>query len=66
MINIATLNRSDIGKWVVCKKGSLESKGRIKSWNGYFIFVVFTCDNNWDNFNNYTGCAVKPSDLSFV
>ena len=48
-----------VGKWVVYQN----EKGRIKSWNSKFVFVVYKCADDWDNFENYTGCATKRSDL---
>lgn len=45
--------------------GELE-KGKIKSWNDNFIFVVYKCDNQWDRFQDYTGCATSPDDLEFI
>ena len=63
-IDIAQLTKKDIGKWVLytAPHGEIQ-KGRIKSWNDIFVFVVYNCDNNWDKFQDYTGCATKPEDL---
>jgi hypothetical protein len=41
-------------------------KGRIKFWNRQFIFVVFNCANQWDQFLDFTAVAVRPEDLDFV
>ena len=67
MIDIATLRKSDIGKWVLYKPSvGMTKKGKIKSWNENFIFVVYKCDCNWDKFQDYTACATNPSDLRFT
>lgn len=65
-IDITKLTDADIGRWVEYKplKGQLE-KGRIKSWNDKWIFVVYKCDKNWNDFKNYTAAATNPKDLTF-
>ena len=65
MININNLTEKDIGKWVIYNDIYKIEKGRIKSWNKKYIFVVYRCDNNWDNFLNYTGAATSPEDLKW-
>ena len=67
MIDIAQLRKDDIGSWVLYSvlHGATE-KGRIKSWNDKFIFVVYRCAGEWDKYQNYTGCATKPEDLRFT
>jgi hypothetical protein len=68
MIEIKDLDESDIGKWVVYGgfTGSFNERGKIKSWNSSFIFVVYKCDNNWNNFQNYTAEATDPDELNFI
>lgn len=67
MIYIKDLKDDDIGKWVLYKAayGEIE-KGKIKSWNDKFIFVVYKCNYEWDKFQDYTGCATDPNDLNFA
>lgn len=67
MINIKELTKYDTDRWVVYtpSHGSKE-KGRIKSWNDQFVFVVYRCNFEWDRFQDYTACATKPEDLEFV
>lgn len=67
MIDIAALTKEDIGRGVVYlpSLGSPE-KGRIKSWNDKYIFVVYKCDSQWDRFQEFTGCATDPKDLEFT
>jgi len=67
MISIQDLTEDDIGKWVVYREHSkLGEKefGRIKSWNDQFIFVVYKCDGQWSRFQDFTGAATSPEDLS--
>lgn len=66
MIPIETLRKEDVGKWVLYDNGFIKEKGKIKSWNDWFIFVVYKCAGEWDNFQNYTGCATSPEDLRFT
>lgn len=61
------LKPSDVGRWVVFTPLHGEpKKGRIKSWNDRWIFVVYKCAGNWDKFKDYTGCATDSSALKFV
>lgn len=66
MIDLAQLRKEDIGKWVLHDNGFTKEKGKIKSWNDHFIFVVYKCTGEWDNFMDYTGCATKPEELSYT
>ena len=67
MINIKALTKQDTDRWVIytSSHGSQE-KGRIKSWNNKFIFVVYKCDFQWDRFQDFTACATDPNDLEFI
>lgn len=67
MIDIAQLRKEDIGKWVLytAHHGETE-KGRLKSWNDQFIFVVYKCGGEWHRFQDFTGAATKPEDLRFT
>ena len=67
MINIKELTKADVGRWVEYQNsyGQIE-KGKIKSWNNKYIFVVYHCDDKWDNFQDYTAAATKPEDLFWV
>ncbi len=67
MIDIVSLTKEDVGRWVLYQDGSgKKEKGRIKSWNDKFIFVVYHCDSRWDEFENYTAAATDPADLRFT
>lgn len=68
MIDIVGLRKEDIGKWVLYTPPHIgkAEKGRIKSWNEKWIFVVYKCAGEWDEFLNYTGAATRPRDLRFT
>jgi hypothetical protein len=38
--------------------------GIVKSINGCNAFVVYNCGGDWDHYEDYTGCATNPSDLT--
>ena len=66
-MDIAELTKKDIGRWVVYKPSfGKPEKGRIKSWNDKYIFVVYKCDHQWNRFQDFTGCATDPEDLEFT
>jgi len=67
MIDIKQLTQEDVGRWVVYQptRGNCE-KGRVKSFNDKFVFVVYKCDFQWDRFSDFTGCATDPEDLNFI
>jgi hypothetical protein len=65
-ITISNLNKSDIGRWVVYNGGFGEEKGRIKTWNEEYVFVVYKCDNQWDRYQDFTAAATRPEQLDFV
>jgi hypothetical protein len=37
--------------------------GILKSWNDFYCFVVFNCDDNWGQFQQYSSEAVNADDL---
>lgn len=67
MIDIALLTEKDIGRWVwyIPDFGGRE-KGKLKSWNRIYVFVVFQCDGVWNKFCFYTAESVAPDDLEFI
>jgi len=71
MIDIQKLTPEDVGKWVVYRDPDLPNNpppeiGKIKSWNDTWVFVVYKCNDEWNQFFNYTGCATDPKCLTFV
>jgi len=66
MINLKELQDSDVGKWVTytTNHGTIE-RGRIKSWNNTYIFVVYNCDGEWKSFKDYTVSGTDPQDLTW-
>ncbi len=66
MIFIEDLTIDDAGRYVIYIDGTgEENKGRIKSWNDIWIFVVYHCAEEWDNYMEYTAAATDPCDLKF-
>lgn len=66
MIDITKLTKDDIGKWVRYFDGFAGQFGRVKGWNRELIFVVYHCNGEWDDINNYTGEGARPEQLSFL
>ena len=71
MIDISKLTEKDIGRWVIYKAhGCKPQLGKIKSYGTWkcskrYIFVVYKCAGNWNDFKEYTEVATKPKDLQF-
>ena len=66
MIDIFQLTTADIGRWVIYKDSVTgDQLGRIKSWDGHNVFVVYRCDSDWDNYADYTAEATHPNRLEF-
>ncbi|MCK5131728.1 MAG: hypothetical protein KAR40_06195 [Candidatus Sabulitectum sp.] len=40
--------------------------GRVKYWNEKFVFVVYHCGDDWDNYTDYTAAATYVGDLREV
>lgn len=57
------LRPEDIGRWVTYWPTG--EKGRIKSWNNSFVFVVYRCDDNWSDYANYTAASTHPAAIEF-
>jgi len=67
MIDISKLKKKDIGRFVEYRSFGYENeKGRIKSWNEKFIFVVYKCDNQWNRFQDFSAQATRPENLYFI
>ena len=64
MIYLDTLKERDIGRWVEYWPG--KEVGRLKSWNGSFLFVVYNCGGNWDKYMDYTAASTHPKSLNFI
>ena len=65
-LRIHEFSDSDIGAWVLYKAYQNAQKGRVKSFNYRWVFVVYSCDGDWDNYTNYTAEATNPTDLFFT
>jgi len=68
MIDIKTLGPNHIGKWVeyAARGGDKRERGRIKGWNSRHVFVVYSCDDQWWRYQDFTGAATSPRDLQFI
>lgn len=57
-----------IGDWVVYYDGNKPPEvGKIKNNKGDGnVFVVYHCDNDWDNFENYTGALSDLKCLTVI
>ncbi len=66
MINLDILTEEHKGRYVDYKDGTGDiHRGRIKSWNDKYIFVVYNCADDWPNYWDYTASATRPEDLRF-
>jgi len=66
MIDIRQLTDEDIGRYVFYTNGvGNKEMGRVKSWNYKWVFVVYNCADEWDDFTNYTAAATDPADLEW-
>lgn len=66
-IQINKLTDKDVGRWVIyTPQVGPEESGRIKSWDDMYIFVVYSCDQQWDRFQDFTAAATNPDDLKFT
>jgi len=64
MIKLDELKEEDVGRHVIYIDSTGEKTfGRIKYWNHKWIFVVYKCDNNWNNYQNYTAASTDPNNL---
>lgn len=61
--SLKDLTQKDVGRWVRYDGGEV---GRIKSWNGSYIFVVYSCNKEWDRYQDFTGAATRPDELEFI
>lgn len=72
VVDISELTSKDIGRWVTYTPSQGKGdEGRIKSWNDKFVFVVYKRSLQWDKqqwekFQDYTGCATDPEQLHFM
>ncbi len=62
---IEELNPFDLGSFIYY--GEEKQKGKIKSYNNEkkIAFVVYSCNNDWNNYLQYTAEATNYEDLSF-
>ena len=64
---INNLKKEDIGRKVIYTDNIGQKEyGRIKSWTENWVFVVYNCADDWDNYQNYTAAATDQNDLEFL
>lgn len=56
-------NEIKVGDKVTYDPGYLEQEGIVKSIQGNFAFVVYDCNHDWDNYQNYTWALTSVEDL---
>lgn len=58
----------EIGKYIRYKPSTDKKLGRIKSYDGQqkVAWVVYECDEDWDNFMNYTSALTPYKDLFVI
>lgn len=67
MIKINELNENNKGEWVMYYAGYGKPEiGRIKDWNSKYVFVVYKCAGEWDNYEDYTAASTPPAHLFFT
>jgi hypothetical protein len=68
MIYITDLKPEHVGQWIRYRGGRTGEweHGRIKTWNARHLFVVFKCDERWDDFELFTSMACDPSTIDFI
>ena len=67
MIDTKKLTESDKGRFVIYRhKYSYSVIGKIRSWQNNYIYVVYNCDDDWDNYMNYTAAATDCLLLDFI
>ncbi len=57
------LTEEHIGSWVDYWPGN--ETGRIKSFTTRYVFVVYHCAGEWDNFADYTAASTHSKSLHF-
>lgn len=59
------LNKLEVGDYVTYVSNNTYEIGRIKRFTEFkgFIFVVYYCNNDWDNYQDYTGILTNKDSL---
>jgi hypothetical protein len=66
MIDLASLTDKDREAWVQYTAFGMRRRGRIKTWNHRFIYVVYGCGGHWEDYARYTVAPTLPEELSFA
>jgi hypothetical protein len=66
MILLDSLTDADRGRFVIYSVLPAHvERGRIKTWNDRFIYVVYRCDGRWDDYEQFTAAPTLPENLIF-
>ena len=66
-VDLKKLTSRDVGRWVeYTAPDGKNAIGKLKSWNDKYAFIVFNCNQNWDDYKNYTASPVDPKQLIFT
>lgn len=59
------INREDLyaGQKVTWSPGFVKENGIVKSVSDGMAFVVYYCNGDWDNYQNYTAYSTNPENL---
>lgn len=63
-VDINKLTEKDIGRWVEYRP--THEIGKIKSFTGNYVFVVYKCNNEWDRFQDFTAMCTLAGYLEFI
>jgi len=65
-LNGLQITAVDLGRWVTYTDDTGQiQRGRLKSFDAVHAFVVFHCNDDWDNYQNYTAQAVAREALNY-
>ena len=59
-----TIANCKVGKKVTFTSAHITEKGIISSISGNNVFVVYNCNNDWENYQDYTGALTPASALT--
>ena len=60
MIDLASLTDKDRGAWVQFTGFGMRQRGRIKTWNDRFIYVVYRSGGHSEDYEPYTAAPTLP------
>lgn len=65
---VEKLTEKDIGRFVIFNDSHKKEKGRIKRFDNkaQVAWVVYNCNNDWDNYQSYTAAATHYKHLELA